>query len=74
MTRYWVYENWTHTRVRIHRSECGYCNDGRSTQASHSGRNDKWHGPFAERERAFACASRLRQPDTKACASCGAGA
>ena len=30
--RLWIYENWTHDRVRIHRANCGYCNDGRGTQ------------------------------------------
>jgi hypothetical protein len=60
MKRYWVYENWTHKRVRVHDANCSYCNDGRGIQASHSGRNDKWHGPFDERSTAFAVAARLR--------------
>jgi hypothetical protein len=25
---FYVYENWTHDRARLHRGECGYCNDG----------------------------------------------
>jgi hypothetical protein len=52
MTRYFIYENWTHDRARIHKGECGYCNNGRGTQAGSSPRNGKWHGPL-EREDAF---------------------
>lgn len=70
MSNYWVYENWTHKRARIHRGDCGYCNEGRGTQASHSGRNDKWHGPFPDRTIAFARAARLGQKDTQGCAAC----
>jgi hypothetical protein len=29
MAEYYVYENWTHDRARIHKGDCGYCNDGR---------------------------------------------
>lgn len=69
--QYWVYENWTHKRARVHKEECSHCNRGRGTQASHSGRNDKWHGPFSDRGTAFNAAARLRQDDTKGCAVCG---
>ena len=70
MKEYWVYENWTHKRARVHLAECSYCNHGRGMQASHSGRNDKWHGPFSDRALAFNLAETLRQEDTKGCASC----
>jgi F-type H+-transporting ATPase subunit beta len=70
MLKFWVYENWTHKRARVHLAECGYCNDGCGTQAAHSGRNDKWHGPYSQHELAFMAARNLRQPDTKACAFC----
>src|SRR5690348_13933242 len=26
--RIWLYENWVHDRVRIHRADCVFCNDG----------------------------------------------
>jgi F-type H+-transporting ATPase subunit beta len=70
MQEYWVYENWTHRRARVHLAECGHCNHGRGAQASHSGRNDKWHGPFLDRTKAFDAAARLGQAETKGCASC----
>jgi hypothetical protein len=69
MSRYFVYENWTHERARIHKSECGYCNDGRGTQAGSSNRNGKWHGPY-DREGAFNAAKRLDRGDTKSCPNC----
>ncbi len=37
MARYWVYENWTNRRVRVHRGECGHCKDGRGCQIEDSG-------------------------------------
>lgn len=71
-TEYYVYENWTVKRVRVHRGECGYCNFGRGMQAADSGRNGRWHGPYADRATALASANSLGQRDTRACASCGA--
>jgi hypothetical protein len=69
MARHYVHENWTHDRARIHKGECGYCNDGRGTHAGSSPRNGKWHGPL-EREDAFRLATRLKRADTKACPIC----
>jgi hypothetical protein len=71
MSNFWVYENWTHKRARVHRGDCSYCNDGHGTQPSDSGRNGKWHGPFSDRASAFATAERLKEADTKACYTCG---
>lgn len=67
---FYVYENWTHDRARIHRDSCGYCNGGRGIQASDSGRNGQWRGPYEERELAFKVAGNLRRADTKACGTC----
>jgi hypothetical protein len=67
---YFVYENWTHDRARIHRAHCGYCNDGRGTQPSDSGRNGKWHGPYDDRDLAFRVAKNLRRVDTQPCGIC----
>lgn len=68
---FYVYENWTHDRARIHRASCGYCNDGRGTQASSSERNGKWHGPYESRDLALRVAGNLRREDTKVCGTCG---
>jgi len=67
---YFIYENWTRDRGRIHHAECRMCNDGRGTQATDSGRNGKWHGPYADRELAFKFAAGMNRADMKACAIC----
>lgn len=77
MGEYWVYENWTHARVRVHHGECGYCNHGRGTQASDAGNNGAWHGPYSDASAAWteARAATLRrrrssQWDVRACGTC----
>lgn len=66
---YYVYENWTHDRARIHKSNCGFCNDGAAKQSARSDRNGQWHGPF-EREEAFAKASTLGCENVRPCPIC----
>ena len=70
MQSWWVYENWTHKRARIHRGDCGYCQDGRGSQPADSGRNGRWLGPFGDRALAVAAANALKREDTKACPNC----
>ena len=70
MASYWVYENWTHKRARVHKANCSYCQDGTGTQASDSGQNGKWHGPFVDKEAAFQIAKLTGQEDTKGCGHC----
>lgn len=67
---FYVYENWTHDRARIHRAICGYCNDGRGTQVSSAERNGKWHGPFSDSDTATRVAASLKRTDTKPCRTC----
>ncbi|WP_210241856.1 hypothetical protein, partial [Mesorhizobium sp. B2-6-7] len=62
---YYIYENWTHDRGRIHRSDCGFCNEGHGTQAGAGDRNGRWHGPF-DRGAAFAKATQLNRADMRA--------
>ena len=42
---FYVYENWTHDRARVHRAECRFCNHGRGIQGTNDERNGKWHAP-----------------------------
>ena len=68
--RYYVYENWHRKRGRIHLADCVYCNHGRGTQRSDSGKNGRWHGPF-DRKNAFANVERLQKnADIQPCAVC----
>lgn len=69
MAEFWVYENWTHKRARIHRRNCGMCNDGRGMHVGATERNGRWH-PAATLQEARTLARGLGQPDTKECAFC----
>jgi hypothetical protein len=66
---YWIYESWTRDRGRIHRADCGFCNEGQGTQVKAGDRNGRWHGPF-DRDAAFAKAAQLNRADTRACSIC----
>jgi len=66
---YWVYENWTHEKAVIHRSNCSYCNEGRGIHPGSGPRNGRWHGPFPSFEAAHQAAARLPRP-LRRCAHC----
>ena len=71
MAEYWVYENWTHKRARLHLAECSFCNNGRGAQRVASGHNGQWHGPFAKRQAALTRMEQTKQLDRASCAFCG---
>ena len=68
---FYVYENWTHNKTRIHRGTCSHCNngDGHSGGISEGG-NDKWHGAFSSYADAKKCAQRLGRADNADCEFC----
>jgi hypothetical protein len=57
---FWAYENWrAHGhRARIHRAECGACNDGAGVQGGSTTPKGRWHGPFITVESAIEAATR----------------
>lgn len=67
---YYIYENWTHNKARLHKSGCGYCNDGNGTQPADSGRNGKWHGPFEDLNIARRALIGTNKNDTADCGNC----
>jgi hypothetical protein len=67
---YYVYENWTRDRGRIHRSDCSYCKNGEGMHEEDSGRHGKWHGPFSNIALAKDAAQRLGRADMKTCRVC----
>ena len=71
MPEYWVYENWTVRRARMHMAGCSFCNNGKGFRQEDSGRNGRWLGPFAERKAAVAALEGTGQPDRAPCAVCG---
>lgn len=50
---YWVYENWTQQRIRVHQAGCTFCNDGKGIGRGTNGTNDAWYGRFATRDSAW---------------------
>lgn len=67
---FYVYENWTHDRARVHRAECSFCNHGDGTHGGGSDRNGRWLPPFETSAQAFAQAAKLRRADHRGCGHC----
>lgn len=68
--RYWVYENWTLIKARIHKATCSHCADGTGVRREDSGLHGKWHGPFGGLGTSTAHAHKLKRRDTRECAIC----
>jgi len=71
---YYVYENWTIDRARVHRAECGSCNYGRGKQPNDSGRNGRWSRSFETHQEAAAFMRTLPRGDRSDCGHCRPGA
>ncbi|MEL6259122.1 MAG: F0F1 ATP synthase subunit beta, partial [Pseudomonadota bacterium] len=67
---FWIYENFSSKRARIHTGTCRYCNDGKGVGGDPTNDDDKWHGPFADFASADAAAAALNQKDTRPCGVC----
>ena len=67
---FYVYENWTHDRARVHRAECPYCNRGRGIHGTNNERNGKWHVPFSDRDAAYRFAHSTGRSDIAGCGYC----
>ncbi len=65
-----VYENWTHDRCRVHRSDCIFASNGFGLHGAPSKRNGQWHGPFETTLEAFQVAKALKRADTNSCSNC----
>ena len=69
--RYWIYENWGHKSVRIHRSDCLQCNDGRGKLDTNNSKTGRWLGPFASLAAATEAMQGIDEPDRGRCFFCG---
>lgn len=67
---FYVYENWTNKRARLHRAECSFCNGGSGSQSATGDKNGEWHGPFANIEQARAKVATLEYADKGECGTC----
>lgn len=43
---YFVYENWTHTRCRVHEASCSFCNGGAGLSGGGRTPSGQWHSGF----------------------------
>lgn len=68
--RFYVYENWTNKRARLHRGDCSYCNDGKGSQGTDSVTNGEWFGPYSTREAAAERLASVSHPNKAQCAKC----
>ena len=68
--RFWVYENWTVDRARVHNASCGFCNHGKGVRSNASTQNGKWHGPYATRALAIRQTIQLGRADARQCPFC----
>ena len=74
-TEFYVYENKSNNRARVHKADCGFCNHGegsrrRRKSKSSGGGNVRWRGPFDAREAAFSEMENLGKKDIGACSAC----
>ena len=73
MIRYWIYEDIVLSWVRVHRSDCLWCNDGRGLNNIGPSNNSRWHSPFTDPDKAFGYAKALGRRDTAKCTHCLGG-
>ena len=69
MTYYWVYEDDSTNRARLHKATCCCCNDGQGMKGSRLPDN-RWHGPFGTVREAIDCALSTGHLDAKGCWFC----
>ena len=69
--KYLVYENWQAERKAVvHKSSCGYANEGRNRLNDYTGPNDRWYGYFDTLNEAIAFGALIPNRQFKMCKSC----
>lgn len=69
---YWAYENWRANghQARIHRGDCGHCNEVSGQKGGTRSDNGRWIGPFSTAEEAEAAALQAGVTAPRRCNSC----
>lgn len=67
---YYLYENWTHDYVGIHKSNCKLCKKGKGLHNKSSVKNGVWIGPFKDQKEAEFVASKLKRKTILKCTRC----
>lgn len=70
MDSFYVYDNWTTDRARLHLGRCPNCNHGKGMMTRASSQHGRWHGPFYDRDEALAFAVALKRGELAACSKC----
>ena len=68
--KYWVYENWLHNKAVIHKSVCGYCNNGEGVHPGSTDKNGQWRGPFKDKQEAELAAKETKRKTISNCSRC----
>lgn len=68
-TMYWFYMNYPTRKIRIHRADCRYCNNGNGIHQNVGQNNGQWHGSFKELEDTLEIAQKNNYQITK-CKKC----
>ena len=67
---YYLYLNWTHDYVGIHKAECSMCKGGNGIQINSSNQNGIWIGPIADQGVAEFVAKKLKRKTISKCTRC----
>ena len=65
---YYVYEDDSNRKIRVHAGSCKNCNEGKGKQLP--GKLNQWHGPYDTLAAAQAFAKSLRKRNTRTCQNC----
>jgi hypothetical protein len=67
---FYVYENWTNKRARLHRGGCAHCNGGEGSHGNAGDKNGRWYGPFNNVEEGRTQLTGLKYVDKGECRIC----
>lgn len=67
---YFIYLNWTHDYVGIHKANCTLCNNGKGRGGKLTVKNGIWIGPFKDRQEVEFVASKLKRKTISKCSRC----
>lgn len=70
MEDYYIYLNWTHDYVGIHKGTCSICKNGKGMQSKSSAKNGVWIGPLKDEYEAKFVALKLKKKTVMKCSKC----
>lgn len=67
---YYLYENWTHDYIGVHKADCKLCKRGKGLRGKSTVKNGIWIGPFKDQKEAEFVASKLKRKTILKCSRC----